>query len=98
MALEILTWLIKNKESSITIVLLTLGFILQYRYFIKVVSDKDLLISKKDEAILNQSIKVIKLATLWEEKSDNNIEAVKENNRLLVSIREALISAGIIKP
>lgn len=98
MALNFLELLIGNKELSLIILLLvSLNYFL-YKHFTKVVKGKDVIIKDKDGALLTQSVKVIKLMTLWEQKSDNSTEAIVETNKLLTDIREALIAKGIINP
>jgi hypothetical protein len=64
----------------------------------KAIEDKNKIIESKDAALLSQSSKVIKLATLWEEKSDDSTEAIKKTNELLSSMRDSLIRSGHINP
>lgn len=98
MLLDFLKLILEHKEASLVIILLLILVIFQHRYFIKELHTRDKTIETKDTAILNLSVKVIKLATLWEEKSDNNTEAVMEINKLLSTIRDGLIAKGILNP
>lgn len=98
MGIELLQLLVDNGEASFLVTVLMVGIYLVYRYLTKCIKEKDALIELKDSALMAQSGRVIELAILWEQKGDHSVEAIKEVNKVLLEIRDALIKSGHLNP
>lgn len=91
---NILQWLLENGELNLIVIIL--GVIIFFLY--KECKSRGKLINEKEAALLSLSKEVVKLAILWEGKSDNRDKVTQGMNKLIIDIKEGMISQGFIKP